>query len=243
MSDLPFDRDMSAIAARAAYPATPSLRAGVLTAIDAPQRTMAVHRRAPVAFAAGAVAAVVACVAIVAVPTSRSAVAEFFGIEGSEVEPLPSSTPLPPPDDVADKAQLTTVDDANVSLRFELALPEGKGEPGGTYLVRYGTQSVAILRYDEFDLWEARLLPDANFGKGVPPGVTITDTFVGDAPARWISGGPHIVEFRDATGEPIEESIRTAQGNTLIWNDGQTFFRMETALTLDQAREIAESIP
>jgi hypothetical protein len=252
MSDLTFDRrfdrNMTAIAARATFPPAPVLRVRVLAAIDRPPRTSMPSLvrgglRAPFTLAAAFALVAAAVVTVLAVPSSRSAVADFFGIEGSEIEVIPSTTPLPPPDDIRDTAQLTTVDGASGALGFKPALPSDAGDPGAVYLVQYGTQRVAVLRYDAFDLWEAHLAADANFGKGAPPGVTVTDTFVNGAPARWISGGPHIVQFNDATGEPIESSIRTVYANTLIWNDGETFFRMETALSLEDAKRIAESLP
>jgi hypothetical protein len=62
-------------------------------------------------------------------------------------------------------------------------------------------------------------------------------------PARWISGGRHFVAFVDVTGNSIDASERTVDANTLIWNDGATFFRMETALGYDDAVRIAEALP
>ncbi|MEX2227305.1 MAG: hypothetical protein WEB52_12740 [Dehalococcoidia bacterium] len=245
MNESTFDRDIGAIAARASYPATPSLRAGVLASIagtPATRRTTP-HTRPPFAFAGAALAIVLAAiVATLAVPSSRSAVADFFGIEGSEIEVIPAETPLPPPDDIASRAWLTSIDDASDATGFDLVLPAGE-DPRATYIVRYGDQAVAVIRYDEFDLWQARLPSDANFGKGAPPGVTVEDTFVDGMPARWVSGGAHIVQFYDAGGVFVPGSDRTVEANTLIWNDGQTFFRMETALAFDDALRIAESLP
>jgi hypothetical protein len=243
MNDMTFDRDIAAIAARATYPAAPPMRAGVLAALDDPRPAPASSRRVAVAFAAAAALVVAAAVAgTLAVPSSRSAVADFFGIEGSEVEPIPD-TPLPPPEDIGTTAQLATLQEASDVVGFELSLPPHAGEPPTIYVLIYGTQHIAVIRYDEFDLWQAHLESAANFGKGAPPGVSVEDTVVGGMPARWITGGPHFVAFVDATGERIESSERTVDANTLIWNDGDTFFRMETQLPFDDARRLAESLP
>jgi hypothetical protein len=221
---------MSAIAARATFPVTPPLRTRVLAAVSEPRPVRRAASRAPVAFGAIAAAIVIAALAVtLAVPTSRDAVAGFFGIKGSEVEPIPD-TPLPPPEDIGTTAQLATIDEANGLVGFDLSLPDDAGDPGAVYVLIYGTQHIAVIRYDEFDLWQARLPTEANFGKGAPPGVAVEDTFVDGMPARWISGGPHFVAFVDATGQRIESSERTVDANTLIWNDG------------DEALRIAESL-
>jgi hypothetical protein len=242
MNDLTFDRHMSAIAARATFPAMPSLGSRVLASIGEPRPVRRAASRAPLASVAAAAAIVIAALAItLAVPSSRDTVAGFFGIEGSEVEPIPD-TPLPPPEDIGTTAQLATIDEANALVGFDLSLPHDAGDPGAVYVLIYGTQHIAVIRYDEFDLWQARLPTEANFGKGAPPGVTVEDTFVDGMPARWITGGPHFVAFVDATGQRIESSERTVDANTLIWNDGETFLRMETQVAFDDALRIAESL-
>jgi hypothetical protein len=243
MNDLTFDRNIAAIAARATFPAPPPMRTRVLSALEDSRPAPASQRRAPLAFAA--VAAIVAAAAVAAtmtIPSSRSAVADFFGVQGSEVEPIPDR-PLPPPEDIRTTAQLATVDEASDLVGFDLSLPPQIGEPPSVYVLIYGTQHIAVIRYDEFDLWQARLPSEANFGKGAPPDVIVEDTFVDGTPARWITGGPHFVAFIDATGKRIESSERPVYANTLIWNDGDTFFRIETQLPFDDALRIAESLP
>lgn len=244
MHELTFDQDLRAIAARATFPAAPSLRARVLAGIDEPRGARRRTSRAPYAFAAAAMAIVVAVIAAaLAVPGSRTAIADFFGVEGSEIEVVPSATAFAPPEDIGATARPASLDEARDALGFALALPPGAGEPVAVYVVRYGTQDVAVARYGEFDLWQARLDTDASFGKGAPPGVTVEDTFVAGMPARWISGGPHIVQFNSPDGALVPGSERTVDANTLIWNDGDTFFRMETKLAFADARRIAESVP
>lgn len=246
MNDTTLDQRLSAIAARAEYPATPSLRPKVLAAIADTHRPHAMRTRGPLAFAAAVAAIVLAgAVAAIALPDSRDAVADFFGIEGSTIEFTPSTPGLPPPDDIgsAGAASPSTLAAASDALQSPLPLPADAGEPAAVYIVRYGAQNVAVLRYDEFDLWIARLESQWSFGKDAPPGVTVQDTFVADEPARWISGGTHFVAVLDRFGERIEGSDRAVEANTLIWNDGGTFFRIETQLPLSDARRIAESLP
>jgi len=242
MSELSFERDIAAIARRASYPATPAMRERVLAAIAAPRAQGMRPLRAQMALAVALAAIVVAGIAAaLAVPSSRSAVADFFGVEGSQIEPAPTATVLAAPTDIVASAEAVPVGGIEAVLGFRPLLAEGR-EARGAYIVRYGAQAAGIVRYDEFDLWEAQLVSEAYFGKGAPSGVTVTDTFVGGVPARWVSGGRHFVGYVDALGKQVASSERTVDANTLIWNDGEIFLRMETALPLDEARRIAEGL-
>ena len=244
---------LSRAAARMTYPATPDLRTRVLAALtpeagsaNGGQPTPAVRSARLVWLSAAA--AVVAIAIAAALPGSRGAIADFFGIAGSEIELLPTPplgvtpTPFPPEAPLEDIGTRVSLEEAERLAGFALALPRNE-RSDAAFIVRYGDQIVAVLRFERFDLWEARLEPFAHFGKGAPSGVTVEDTLVAGRPARWVSGGTHFMQYVDASGSPVEESLRTVERNTLIWNDGATFFRMETDLPLPDALEIAESLP
>lgn len=253
MSDAQYERLLERVAARAAYPSTPDLRPRVLAALTPGTGSASVGQPTPAARPArlawlAAAATVAAAAFAVAVPSSRNAIADFFGIEGSQVELLPTPppgvtpTPFPPEAPLEDIGTLVSLEEAERLVGFALALPRNE-RPDAAFIVRYGDQIVAVLRFERFDLWEARLEPFAHFGKGAPSGVTVEDTLVAGRPARWVSGGTHFMQYVDASGSPVEESLRTVERNTLIWNDGATFFRMETDLPLPDALTIAESLP
>lgn len=234
------------------YPETPRLRARVVDAIaaDAPVRATAPARRAfaPMLGAAAAAVAGVAIAAAVAVPSSRGAIADFFGIEGSEIERLPTPapgatpTPFPTPAGIASFATPASLASAAATAGYALAVPPGEGAPQGVYLLDYG-EPVVVLEYAGFDLWQARLAEGAFFGKGAPGGVTIRDLTVNGEPARWISGGSHIIRFVDRFGREVTASQRTVDRNTLVWRTDYAFYRIETALPLEEALRIAESLP
>jgi hypothetical protein len=196
----------------------------------------------------GLVAVVGGAIAL-GVPSSRSAIAEFFGIEGSDVEILPTAapgteaTPLPSPVDLPTSAVATAIDDLDDAVGFDVAYADGR-EPQQAYVVRYLGEPVAILQYYGFDLWEAQLESGMVASKGVPPGVRVQEFELRDGvPARWISGGAHLLAFRAADGTEIEDSIRTVRRNTLIWRTARAFYRIETELRLEDARAIAETLP
>jgi hypothetical protein len=207
--------------------------------------------RTPAPFGIAAAAAVAAVVVIagaaLAVPGSRSAIAEFFGIEGSRIERLPApppgatATPLPRAEDIRGVATPLTLSDVPAFGGVDPALPDGYGEPSAIYGFDFAIQFI-VLQYPEFDLWEGR--PDgATVEKGLPEGTLLEDTTVNGVPARWVSEGSHVVRFVDDTGAVVAGSQRTVDRNTLIWRTEYAFYRIETGLPLEDALEIAESLP
>lgn len=250
MDDRTLELKLTRVAASLAYPPTPRLRGRVLAAIAAAEPTNA--RRRP-AFAFAAIAAAVALFAAmlaVSFPGSRSAIADFFGVEGSKVERLPTPpsgltpTPFPPPADLPPAARSVSLSEMAQTLGFAPALPDGYGVPDTVYIIEYGGEPVAILRYPEFDLWQTKLRGEAAFGKGVPASGRIEEFDLRPGvPARWISGGPHIVWFMLPDGSTLEESVRTVERNTLIFSTGRAFYRIETDLPRLDALRIAETLP
>ena len=180
---------------------------------------------------------------------SRAAVADFFGIEGSEIEILPTPppgvtpTPLPTPVDLPPAAIAVPLDDLDSAAGFDVAFADGT-EPGRAYIVTYAGEPSAILQYYGFDLWESQMSSGMVAGKGVPPGVRVEEFELEDGvPARWISGGPHLIVFRTEDDTEIEDSIRTVRRNTLIWRTDHAFYRIETDLSFDDATDIARTLP
>ena len=124
------------------------------------------------------------------------------------------------------------------------SLPDGY-EPTASYLVRYGASPAAILRFDDFDLWQIDAAGDFEgiLGKEVDSQAALVDTTVGGVPARWISGGPHLVAFYDDSGGFVDDTARTVERNTLIWRTDAALYRIETTLGLEDAIAIAEALP
>jgi hypothetical protein len=249
------DRDLELLlqrsAASMAYPATPQLGARVLGAIATPvprrvDRSRPRLRRPAFAFAS--VAAAFAAMIALAVPTSRSAIADFFGIDGSEIERLPSpapgttATPFPTPQSLPSAARAASLAEIASALGFAPALVDGE-EPASSYLVDLLDESVAVLRYPEFDLWQSEL--STVVAQKQLSGTTRLEEFTleGGVPARWVTGGEYVLVFVDPTGEEIDASFRVVDRSTLIWRTDRAFYRLETTLDRDAATAIAESLP
>ena len=77
--------------------------------------------------------------------------------------------------------------------------------------------------------------------KLVAAGATVERVQVGDYPALWIEGGPHVVLFHGDDGRVFEDRGRLA-GNTLLVERDEVLVRIEGEIDRARAIEIAESL-
>ncbi|MBI5283918.1 MAG: hypothetical protein HY874_02385 [Chloroflexi bacterium] len=249
MDDVMLEALVERAAGATAYPATPMLRGRVLAAIAEPPSGGARRARMPrVVLAAMAVGVLAAIAIALAVPSSRSALAEFFGIDGLRIERLPgpvpgvTPTPLPAPGDLPSIAERVSLAEAERRAAFRATLPPGASGVARVYVKTYSeSDTVIILHYAAFDLWEARPR-DVFFHKGLPEGVVALDATVGGQQAKWIESGPHVALVFDTNGA-IPGSERTVARDTLIWRTEFALYRMETTLPLAEAIRVAETLP
>jgi hypothetical protein len=64
---------------------------------------------------------------------------------------------------------------------------------------------------------------------------------VNGQPGFWIEGDPHIFFYETDTGRFVDDQRRWV-GDALLWSDGETTYRIESALGRDATIRIAESI-
>ena len=235
MTDAQLQRLLEHTAAAASYPATPELSRGVLARIAAPRPSPSRLRPALIVIAL----LVLALGAALLAPPSRDAIARFFGVQGSTIERLPPGAPLTPyPRPASLDTQATAVAPEHVAGAARPSVPDALLQP---YVVTYRGQRVVILHYDRFDLWQTQLTITASFGKLVPPGAEVRDVRVGAYDARWLTG-EHFVYY-NVNGQFVEGSQRAVTRNTLVWRTPSAFYRLETALTLEEALAIARTLP
>lgn len=84
-------------------------------------------------------------------------------------------------------------------------------------------------------------LDDGYFTKMIDSGTKVERVRVGDHQGFWISGDPHFFYYEDANGNFVEDSRRWV-GDTLLWTDGTTTYRLEAALGREVAIRVAESL-
>jgi hypothetical protein len=251
MSDAAIEELLHRAGGGFAFPATPSLAAGVMAQIDAqpaPRRGLLDSLRAwwqqParwIAAGAAAAIAVVAVASLLAVPSTRAAIADFFGFGNVrvEVEPEAPEAPLLSPQSFAAPAALG---EAQAAVDFPLRLPAADGvalQPDAVYLRTEGGKPVAILSYDGYDLYQTR---DASFGKTLRDEDDFQEIEFDGHPALWIAAGGHIASFLDEEGRVVVESRREVDRATLFWQEGGVTYRLETSLPQAEAIEVARSL-
>jgi hypothetical protein len=234
------------------YPTTPDLAPAVMAAI----RSERADQEPPwgrygwvVALVA---AAVMVLVAAVSIRDSREAIAEFLGlgVVGERIEVLPTEAPedLPDPRNISDYARPIALADASNLVGFEPLLPGGVA-PGGVYYLQYsqvqpeGTfgKPFVVLRYEGYDVWQSTTV--GLVGKGLYlGGDTVVEQADIGAEGYWITGGPRLIVVEAPDGSAIAGSERTVEGNTLVWYEGQRYFRIEGGVDLEEALAIARSL-
>ena len=250
------------------YPRTPDLATRVRTQLNGelrhewprqPDRPLGRWRPAFVV-----VLAIIAALALLLIiPETREAIAQLLGLRAIRII---ETTPTPPPSPATLRPTPTlgvvpfkqccesTLAEAQQRADFRLLLPPD-AEPARVFFQdqAFGPgsepQQVVMVFGDpdrpRFVLYQAtRYL----YGKMVPrdSGTVITETQVSGQRALWLTGAPHVLVTLDRYGEPVLGLERPVNANTLIWETGDidtgVTYRLETALSLAEAIEFAESL-
>jgi hypothetical protein len=222
------------------FPPTPPLVEAVVGRLAAPVR--------PRRWLRVAVAAAAAVVIVVGVlPGPRRAIADLLGIGSvritvvSELPPAPTLAPFAG-DEVSPEM-------ARVAADFVLRLPDaGYGDPdrvffdpsvpGGLVTLVYesGDGRPALVITETVDSVEEPLLE-----KTIDARVTVQPVEVGADPGFWIEGSPHLLLVRDADGNVREDATRLV-GDTLLFTRAGVTIRIESALSLEEALDVAASL-
>lgn len=185
---------------------------------------------------------------------------ELLSIEFGPVPTLVTPSPSHSPDAVGAGLRLgqrSTLEEATDSADFEVLIPVALGLPDAVYDGGIALRGqVAFVYAPRADLPAADLLDGAgllitqNAGRAddglarkiVDSSAASVEVVVVDgAPGVWISGAPHIFWYLAPDGEFINESGRLI-GDTLAWERDGVLYRIEGAITLERALEIASSL-
>ena len=137
----------------------------------------------------------------------------------------------------------TSFEDAQARLPFPIRLPEypaNLGTPDRVFLQEDG--EMVILVWTDPDNPEIARLSLHEIGPGkvvvskFEPRI-IQETQVNGVYAIWTQG-PYLLQVTSG----VYEFRRLVEGNTLIWEQDETTYRLETDLTLKEALQIAESL-
>lgn len=206
-----------------------------------------------------------ATIAVGAVSPVGAAVGRWFGIGGVVISQQPageepagdgsagpsmSSTPegsltgssSVPTSAIATGPQRVSLQRAGALVGFTPRLPAGLGAPDVVEVsadrrvlsLEWTSTTGGPLRLDEFGGSPAPYFYKQYYGE-------ITATTVGSDDALWLPR-PHALIYVDAQGREHTESARTS-AQTLVWLHRDVTLRLEGALTLERALQIARSVP
>jgi hypothetical protein len=255
MADLP--ERLTQLGREIDYPETPNLKAALRPRLSQPARRQRLDTRW---LAIAAAALIVALGAVLAIPTTRDAIADFFGLRGVIIQRVPR-LPSPTPTNGATVGQRlglgrqVTLAQAQAAVPFGISFPQALGSPDQVFLIQPADlNAVALVWLPRPDLpvaaetgvgalvieFPGTVQPDL-FMKMVGPDASLESVQVNGNPGYWISGKPHGFFFLDSKGNPREDTFRLAR-NVLIWNQGSLVVRVESALGKDPSLELAATM-
>jgi hypothetical protein len=220
------------------WPPAPDVAARVRARVEAEPR----RRRLRPAWAV-ALAILVLGGGVAAVPSARSAVLRWLGIEGVRIERVPSK-PTPAPSSALDLGERTR-------LTAAMLVPAALGQPDAVYAV--GERVTLLYRagpgLPESEHSGAGALltqfpgrTNAEFiRKFAGPGTTIERVKVDGEPGFWLAGEAHGLLYEDPTGQ-IREAPSRLVGPTLVWRHGDRTLRLEADVPKARALAIARSV-
>ncbi|MEJ7748054.1 MAG: hypothetical protein WKF56_02055 [Candidatus Limnocylindrales bacterium] len=152
--------------------------------------------------------------------------------------------------------RVTTLAEAEAATGLRIRLPSDPllGPPDAVFVDRERASQVALVWADRADL-PASLQPgvglilmafdgtvDPSFiQKVIGGGSRVSRLSVGADPGFWIEGDPHLF-FYSTEGDLNVNDSRRWVGDALLWSDGRTTYRIESALGREATLAVAESI-
>jgi len=226
-----------------AWPSEPDVAGRVRSRLEAQPRSRPRRRFRP-AWAV-ALAILVSVGGVAAVPSARSAVLRWLGIEGVRIErvpeaptPAPSVSPIldlgeparPAPDTLVPaalgppSAVYEAGERVTLLYRPRPGLPESEQSGAGALLSQFpGRTNVQFIR------------------KFAGPDTTIERVQVDGERGYWVAGEPHGLLYEDPAGVIREAPTRLA-GPTLVWRRGDLTLRLEADVSKTRALAIARSV-
>ncbi len=251
ISQVNLERGLAALGATLAYPATPNLGPAITSRLLAERQA---RRRPPFPGMAlwprRRVLLLAAALVLLLVATAWAARTVIGAVE---IRVLPSGSTRPPaaPFTGTELGPSTAMAVAKSGVRFPIMTPSELGPPTQVHLARsgFGTQ-VAVLAWEPDGshpaipgtdlgtiLMELPAAKDVLAYKEIATSTTLQAVQVGSHDGFWISG-PHDLSFVTPNGE----RRFSVQGNVVLWQQGDTTFRLETTLDKAAALSLAESV-
>jgi len=124
--------------------------------------------------------------------------------------------------------------------------PSDLGPPDKVYAQYWAGTIVILVWLEPGSQDQARLIlyqvaSDVFGEKAAGETTLVQETTVNGKHAAWVTG-PHVLRFLDSSGQMDMQARRFVEGNVLVWEQAATTYRLESALTLEEAVRVAESL-
>jgi hypothetical protein len=225
------------------FPPTPDLAPRVRERIATRRRVVFFPARRTLVIALAVAAVVVG--ALMAVPGTRAAILEFFGLRGVRIERVETLPTVPKNADLNLGARVS-LERAEELAPFEVVVPERLGDPDEVYFSDFPPGGMVSFVYGSAEepralFTQFRASVRDVFFKKVEAGTDVESLTIDGQPGFYLSGEPHVFAFVDQNGQYNQETIRLV-GNVLIWERDALTLRLEGDITRDEALRIAHSV-
>ena len=258
-----FEKQISSIAKRLDYPRTPDVAGSVMKRLSAKgKRTRGDGRFVSRRLAWSLTVILILVSSLMLIPPARAAILEFiqigivriFRAESTPVTPqqeIPSivtatpvvtSEPLIPL--LERLAGETTLAEAQQVVNYPILLPaypSDLGEPDRVFLQEADGDMTFLIWIDPEEpdqvLMSLHIIPPESWAVEKIDPARIDETTVHGQRAIW-AVGPYPIRYSNGN----IDFVRMINGHVLIWTDGEITYRLETALDIEEAVRIAESL-
>jgi hypothetical protein len=206
---------------------------------------------APVA----ATLAVILVAAVLLTPGLADALGHLLSLQGVQIYRVPESPTARPSAPALTFAgqRVNTAAEASRIAGFAVRTPAALGEPSAIYVetapvrvtIVYASvkgipvspqAGVSAIVVEFKGTLETQIM-----AKAIGPGTTLDAVPLGNGVAYYLAGQPHQFFFRDPAGNLQPETLRLA-GNTLLWEEGGSTYRLEAEVSREEAVRIASSL-
>lgn len=177
---------------------------------------------------------------LLAIPSVRAAIIEIFKVGGVEIwVGETTSVPNATLSRLLDLAGKTTLEKAQAQVNFPLLVPPEMGLPDDVFVQDWDGQMVIMVWHDDTQVEMALYQFDEGIGIYKEADKAIFTEVKGDF-AIWIEK-PHILWFRE-NNIIRQQEIYFIEGRVLVWDENGITYRLESALSMEQAIQVAESL-
>ncbi len=257
-----FEKQLSSVAKRLDYPRTPNIASSVMTRLRPATQPRLISRR----LAWSLTVILILFSSLMLIPPARAAILEFIQIGIVRIfrsEPTPV---IPPQQEFpATRAPVTatpvvtseplipilermdgevTLEEAQQTVNYSILLPSyppDLGEPDRVFVQDADGDMTVLVWIDPQEpaqvLLSLHMIPPGSWAIDKMNPALVRETTVNGQPAIW-AVGPYPIRYSNGN----MDFVRLINGHVLIWTDGMTTYRLETALDLEEAVRVAESL-